>query len=207
MTALDPVELVPAGTVPVATATVRGRSVSWWGMLFTIGTESMVFAILLAAWFFLRAASKTWPPPGTELPELKLTIPFSVILWSSSIPVLFAEHGIRRGHIGRFRVGMAIAWVMGIAFVGYTIKDFNDLTFGWRDSAYGSAFYVIVGLHVIHVVIGLAMSAVVQLKAAAGRYDRGATGSAEAVAMYWHFVDGVWLAVMPSVFLATHIRQ
>ena len=195
-----------AVSVPVESASRPGRPVSWWGMLMVITTEGMIFVVLLAAWFFLRAAAKQWPPPGTELPDLTLTIPFSFVLWGSSLPTLYAERALKRGRIGAFRAGMAVAWLMGAAFLGYTAKDFIDLHYGWRDSAYASGFYVIVGLHALHVVVGLTMSAVVQAKAALGRYDRGVHGSAEVVTLYWHFVDLVWIAVMPSVFIGTHIR-
>lgn len=195
-----------APTVAVSSAAMPGRSTTWWGMALVISTEAMVFAVLLAAWFFLRASSETWPPAGTELPDLRLTLPFSVVLWASSIPVVLAEGALRRGRPRRFVAGMAVAWVLGAGFLAYTVKDFLDLHYGWRDSAYASGFYTIVGLHAIHVVIGLAMIAVVGAKALLGRYDRGAHRSAEAVALYWHFVDGVWLAVMPALFLATHLR-
>ncbi|MCU1376160.1 MAG: cytochrome c oxidase, subunit [Actinomycetia bacterium] len=195
-----------AVAVPIQPATHRGRSVTWWGMLMVIATEAMIFACLLAAWFFLRAASKQWPPAGVELPDLTLAIPFSFVLWGSSIPVIVAEHGLRSGRIAVFRAGMAVAWVLGAAFLAYTAYDFQQLHYGWRDSAYASAFYTIVGLHAIHVLVGLVMSAVVQVKAALGRYDRGHHRSAEAAALYWHFVDAVWLFVFPSLFLATHIR-
>jgi heme/copper-type cytochrome/quinol oxidase subunit 3 len=175
-------------------------------MLMVIATEATVFACLLASWFFLRAASTSWPPPGVELPDLTLALPFSFVLWGSSLPVVVAEHGLRTGRIGTFRIGMAIAWVLGASFLGYTLYDFNQLHFGWRDHAYGSAFYTIVGLHATHVLVGLVMIAVVQVKAASGRYDRGHHRSAEAVALYWHFVDAVWLFVFPSLFVAAHIH-
>lgn len=195
-----------AAVVTVEAASRPGRSTTWWGMAMVIGTEAMVFAVLLAAWLFLRASSPSWPPPGTELPDLRLTVPFSFVLWGSSIPVVLAERALRRHRTRAFAVGMGIAWVMAAVFLGYTVKDFVDLHYGWRDSAYASGFYVIVGLHAIHVVVGLAMGAVVQAKAWLGRYDLGGHASAEAVALYWHFVDAVWLAVMPTVFLATHLR-
>jgi heme/copper-type cytochrome/quinol oxidase subunit 3 len=193
-------------TVAVPMAHHRGRSVAWWGMLLVIATEATLFACLLAGWFYLRAASSQWPPAGVELPDLTLSIPFSFVLWGSSLPVLYAERALKRGRVGSFRAGMALAWLLGAAFLAYTAYDFHDLHFGWRDHAYGSAFYVIVGLHTIHVVVGLAMGAVVQVKAALGRYDAGHHRSAEVVALYWHFVDAVWLFVFPSLFLATHLR-
>lgn len=198
--------VVAAGSVPIGAAPRPGRSVAWWGMLLVITTEGMVFAVLLAAWLYLRASSPSWPPAGTELPDLRLTIPFSFVLWASSIPVLAAERALARGRLVAFRTFMTVAWLMGAAFLAYTIHDFQALHYGWRDSAYASGFYAIVGLHAIHLGVGLAMVAVVVVKAALGRYDRGHHRSAEVAALYWHFVDAVWLFVMPTVFLLGHLR-
>ena len=193
------------GPGPVTPSTRRGYSTAWWGMAVLIMTEAMVFAILLASYFFLRASAKEWPLDGIEPPELGLVVPFSFILWGSSIPVFWAEAAIRNGRLGPFKAGMAISFVMGLSFLLYTLYDFEELTFGWRDNAYGSIFYTIVGLHALHVFIGLAMNAACQAKAWLGRYDRGRHASAEVFSLYWHFVDLVWLAVFPSLFLSLHI--
>src|SRR5207253_2915866 len=76
---------------------LRTYSTAWWGVITVIATEGMIFALLISSYFFLRAASKQWPPPGVELPDLKLSLPFSFVLWGSSIPIFWAEHAIRRG--------------------------------------------------------------------------------------------------------------
>jgi heme/copper-type cytochrome/quinol oxidase subunit 3 len=187
-------------------STRRSYPTAWWGMAVLIMTEAMVFVILLAAYFFLRAASKEWPLAGIEAPKLELAIPFSFVLWGSSIPIFWAEAGIRKGNVGRLKAGVLLSFVMGAAFLAYTLYDFNDLHYGWRDNAYGSIYYTIVGLHALHVFIGLAINVVVQLKAWLGRYDRGHYASAEVFFLYWHFVDAVWLAVFPALFLSPHLR-
>ena len=187
-------------------ATRRSYSTAWWGMAVLILTEGMVFAILLASYFFLRAASTEWPLAGIEAPKLELVIPFSFVLWGSSVPIFWAEASIRKGMVGRLKAGVFISFVMGAAFLAYTLYDFNELTFGWRDNAYGSIFYTIVGLHALHVFIGLGMNLIVQAKAWLGRFDGGRHASAEVFFLYWHFVDVVWLFVFPSLFLSPHIR-
>ena len=187
-------------------ATRRSYSTAWWGMAVLIMTEAMVFVILLAAYFFLRAASKEWPLAGIEPPDLKLVVPFSFVLWGSSLPIFWAEAGIRNGKVGVLKAGVLISFVMGASFLAYTLYDFNKLDYGWRDNAYGSIFYTIVGLHALHVFIGLGMNVVVQLKAWLGRYDGGRHASAEVFFLYWHFVDVVWLAVFPALFLSPHLR-
>jgi heme/copper-type cytochrome/quinol oxidase subunit 3 len=186
-------------------STRRSYSTAWWGMAVLIMTEAMIFVILIASYFFLEAASKHWPLGGIEKPKLDLSIPFSFVLWGSSLPIFWAESAIRRGDIRRFKTGLAISFLMGLSFLAFTIYDFNDLHFGWRDNAYGSIFYTIVGLHAIHVFVGLGMNAIVQLKAWLGRYDRGHYASAEVFSLYWHFVDVVWLVVFPSLFLSPHL--
>lgn len=94
-------------------------------MVGLIATEAMVFAILLAAYFFLRASSPAWPLDGIPVPELRLALPFSFVLWGSSIPIFYAESAIRRGRLGGFRVALFVSFAMGAAFLAYTISDFR----------------------------------------------------------------------------------
>jgi heme/copper-type cytochrome/quinol oxidase subunit 3 len=194
--------------VPEATAPARGegRPTPWWGMVCLIMTESTLFAGLIAAYFFLRASSKVWPPPGIEEPELTLAIIFSFVLWGSSIPMLIAERGIKRGKQGRLRFGLMAAWIMGAAFLVYAVYDFSVLKFDWGENAYTSIFYTTVGLHTFHVFVGLAMSAVVQIKAWLGKFSEERHVTVQVYAMYWHFVDAVWLFVFPAFILSPHIK-
>jgi heme/copper-type cytochrome/quinol oxidase subunit 3 len=171
-----------------------------------IATESMVFVCLLGSYFFLRASAPEWPLAGIAPPELHLSLPFSFVLWGSSIPILYAESAIKKGSQAGLRFGLALSALMGLAFLAYTAKDFNDLTFGWRDNAYGSIFYTIVGLHALHVAIGLCMNAIVEIKAWQGKFTAERFTTVEVFALYWHFVDAVWVFVFGSLFLSEAIR-
>ena len=194
---------LPGSTPSLVTPTSKPvYSTAWWGMATVIATESMVFVILLGAYFFLRASTAQWPPDGIKGPEMILTVPFSFVLWGSSIPIFYAEAAIRRGSQRGLRVGLLVSAVMGVAFVAYTFKDFYDLKFGWRDNAYGSIFYLIVGLHVLHVLVGLSMNAVVQIKAWQGKFTATRHTSVDVFSLYWHFVDAVWIFVFASLFLS-----
>ena len=184
----------------------RTYSTAFWGMVTLIATEMMVFVILLGSYFFLRASSPHWPPGGIPAPELRLSVPFSFVLWGSSIPVVYAEAAIRRDHQRGLRIGLLVSALMGLAFVGYTIVDFRDLHFGWRTNAYSSMFYTIVGLHALHVVIGLAMNGLVQIKAWQGKFTSHRHTTVEVFGLYWHFVDAVWILVFGSLFLSEALR-
>jgi heme/copper-type cytochrome/quinol oxidase subunit 3 len=198
-----PVSLSPDVLRPVRR---KGYPTAWWGMVMVIATEAMVFVILIAAYLFLRASSPQWPPAGVELPNLALSTPFSFVLWGSSIPIFWVESSIKKDRMDRVRLGLLISFIMGLSFVGYTLYDFNSLHFGWRDNAYGSIFYTIVGLHLLHVIAGLAMNGVVQIKAWLNKVSPVHHVTVDVFSLYWHFVDAVWLVVFPTLFLSVHIR-
>ena len=197
-------------TAPVPDATrpaeAPGRPTAWWGIVCLIMTEGTIFAGLIAAYFFLRASAHEWPIGGLEKPELKTTIIFSLVLWGSSIPMVVAERAAKRGNGFRLRMGLMLSFFMGAAFLVHTAVDFDKLHFGWRTNAYGSIFYTTVGLHAQHVFVGLAMSAVVQVKAWLGKLTPKKHTTVEVYALYWHFVDVVWVFVMPTFILSPHIR-
>src|SRR5205823_3020866 len=194
-------------TVTVAPSTSRGsRPAAWWGVLMLIATEATIFAILIASYLFLRASSTTWPQGGIEVPDLRLALPFSFVLWGSSIPLILAEAAIRKGRLTTVRLGLLVSGLMGLGFLIATFVDFDALHFGWRDNAYGSAFYTLVGLHTAHVAIGLGMNAVVQLKAWMNKLSAERHLTLTTFAMYWHFVDAVWLFVFPVAYLSPHLR-
>jgi cytochrome c oxidase subunit 3 len=185
----------------------RGYSTAWWGMVVLITTEAMVFLALLSAYFFVRAGAPAWPPAGISPPELHRSVVFSVVLLGSSIPIFWMEHALFRGHMRQVAVTLAIAFLMGAAFLGNTAYDFLHMEFGLRDNAYASLFWVIVGLHAIHVFVGLLMSATVQVKVWTGRVTPERHVTPEVFALYWHFVDGVWLFVFSSLILSPHFGR
>jgi heme/copper-type cytochrome/quinol oxidase subunit 3 len=191
---------------PAAPASVRGRPTGWWGMMVLIATEGTIFLGLLSAYFFIRASSRSWPQGGIEPPELKLIVPFTVVLLASSLPLFWGEHAIARGRQGALRAALAISFVLGLAFLLNQVKEYRDLTFGLRDNAYASLFYVITGLHGLHVAIGLLMNLVVQLKAWMGKFTPERHLTVTVFSLYWHFVDVVWIFVFSSLYLSAHVR-
>jgi heme/copper-type cytochrome/quinol oxidase subunit 3 len=191
--------------IPVETTTVhRGYSTAWWGMVVLVTTEGMIFLALLSAYFFLRSTASQWPLGGIEPPELYRSSIFTVVLLGSSIPIFWMEYALVRGRMRQVEAGLLISFLMGAAFLVNTAYDFHDMGFGWRDNAYASLFYVIVGLHALHVLVGLLINATVQAKTVTGRVSAEHHVTPEVFAIYWHFVDGVWIFVFGSLFLLAH---
>jgi heme/copper-type cytochrome/quinol oxidase subunit 3 len=182
----------------------RARSVGWWGVLCMIMTEATLFIGLLASYYFLWASSSEWPQGGIEPPELVRISIFTVILLGSSIPIFVAEWANRRGRMELARGMLFVSFLMGAAFLVNQVLEYQELHFGWRDNAYASIFYVTTGLHGLHVLLGLLISLVVQAKGYAGRLAPHDDVSVEVFSLYWHFVDGVWIFVFSSLYVAVH---
>jgi cytochrome c oxidase subunit III len=198
--------VVPPGSDPALEPVRAGQPTGWWGVAWLIATEAMLFGGLLSSWFYVRAASDEWPLGGIEPPELVRISLFTVVLLSSSLPLIWGEAAIARGELRNLRIALAASWLMGAAFLLNQVLEYRELTFGLKDNAYTSLFYTITGLHGLHVAGGLVISAVVQLKAATGRISAARHLTVRVFTLYWHFVDVVWIGVFSSLYISTHLR-
>lgn len=185
------------------------RSFGWWGMVWLIATEATLFAALFATYFYLRFRSgPVWPPAGIEDPKLELPIIMSVILLSTTLPVHIAETAIKKGKQGPLKVGLAVAFVLGALFLGLTLgvewpeklRHFTPQT-----NAYGSLYFTITGFHAMHLIGGLAFSGWTQVRAWKGAFTSEKHATVQNFAMYWHFVDVVWVFVFLTIYLSPHL--
>ena len=93
----------------------------------------------------------------------------------SSLPIFWVDAAVRRGSQRGLRAGLALSGLMGAAFLVLHGQGLPGPDFGWRDNAYGSIYYTIVGLHALHVFVGLLLSLIVQMKAWRGNRPPTAT--------------------------------
>ena len=184
-----------------------GHSTAWWGMVVLIMTEATIFASLLSSYFFLQAQAKEWPLDGIEAPPLEKISLMTLVLLGSSGPMFWAEHGIRKGQQWRLKAGLIMVILMGSSFFAFlALYEYPELTFGIKDNAYASIFYMTTSLHGAHVVIGLLMLGVVLIKTFQGKFTAERHVTVEVVGMYWHFVDAVWIFVFSSLYLSAHLK-
>ncbi len=184
----------------------RTHPPGFWGMVILIATEATVFGGLLSAYFFVRATSKAWPQGGIAPPELSRITVFTIVLLASSLPLFWGERAIRKGRVGELRLALLISFLLGLAFVVNQAFEFSGLQFAARDNAYASLFIVITGLHGLHLLVGLMISIVVQVKASLGWFDAERHLTVTVFGLYWHFVDVVWVLVFSSLYLSAHLR-
>ena len=193
-------------TPGTSTTEQRTHPPGFWGMVIVIATEATVFGGLLSAYFFVRATSDTWPQGGIRPPDLTPITVFTIVLLASSVPLFWGERAVRKGRVRQLRVALLISFLLGLAFVANQAVEFGGLEFSASDNAYASLFIVITGLHGLHLLAGLLMSVVVQVKAALGWFDADRHLTVTVFGLYWHFVDAVWIVVFSSLYLSAHLR-
>ncbi|MBE9078350.1 heme-copper oxidase subunit III [Romeria aff. gracilis LEGE 07310] len=173
-----------------------------FGLLVFLAAESMIFLGLFIAYMSFRLISTEWPPAGT--PELELLLPGinTIILISSSFVIHKADTDVKQDNVKGLRLWFAITAVMGAIFLAGQIYEYTHLEFGLTENIFASTFYVLTGFHGLHVFVGLLlMLAVLWRSRQAGHYSHENHFGVEAVELYWHFVDVIWIVLFAILYL------
>jgi heme/copper-type cytochrome/quinol oxidase subunit 3 len=170
-----------------------------WGMRLLIVTEASFFAYLLFSYFYLASMASAWPPGGP--PSLSIAGPDTVILLASSATLWWGERAIARGAQAQLRAGLLVTFVLGVVFLALQRVEWSQKAFTAQTSAYGSLYFTVTGFHGAHVAAGLLMNLVVQFWAWRGCFSAKRHELVSNAALYWHFVDAVWIAVFTSLYL------
>jgi cytochrome c oxidase subunit 3 len=171
------------------------------GMLLFIISEVMIFGAFFTAYFFIRVVnSDPWPAHGTELPKVVAGFNTAILL-SSSLTLHWALTSVKNGNRFGLKAGMLSTFFLGLTFLFVQINEYVHVGFAPHDSAQGSIFYGLTGLHGAHVTIGLILLAIVTVRAFRGHYSPEEHRGVEVPGIYWHFVDVMWIVVYATVYL------
>ncbi|HLI43698.1 MAG TPA: heme-copper oxidase subunit III [Acidimicrobiales bacterium] len=170
------------------------------GIMIWLGSEFMFFSGLFAAFFTIRANARVWPPPGTKLDTYQ-ALAFTFVLLASSPTMQFAVWAQERGEFRKAKVWLVTSFLLGAAFLANQAYEWKTLPFRPRTNAYGSLFYIMSGLHGLHVLLGLVAMIALYGRLAGRKGDPGETTVFQGVSYYWHFVDIVWIGLFSALFL------
>lgn len=201
--------LFTESTAPEALAAEPApRSIGWWGMVGFVTTEAALFAVLLGTFFYLRFQhGEPWPPREIERTELTVPLIMTAVLLPSSLPVVWAERGIRRGQPWRLRLGLTATIVMGLTFLSLQVMEYRTKLreFTLTTDVFGSLFYAITGFHGLHVAVGVLILSWVLAASLRGSFSSHKHERVSLAAIYWHFVDLVWVGILFTVYLSQHL--
>jgi cytochrome c oxidase subunit 3 len=173
------------------------------GTIVWLASELMFFSGLFAAYLTLRAATPVWPP-FHDVVDAKTVGVATVVLVLSSGTMQLAVRAVHRNKLAEFRAWLAFTWALGLIFEGMQIVDYVTRNFSLQQSAFSGSFYVLTGVHFLHVAGGLAAMVFMYLRSLNPRIRFGGHRSAPHVEMlsyYWHFVDVVWIGLYAMIWL------
>ena len=100
-------------------------------------------------------------------------------------------------------MGLAATWLLGFTFLFIQMNEYVHIGFSARDTAFGSIFYGLTGLHGAHVTVGLMLLAFANIRAWRGHYTSEPKKhlGVEVPGIYWHFVDVMWIIVFTTVYI------
>ena len=167
-----------------------------------ITAESSIFTIFVVAYLYYLGRDVSGPTPKEVL-----EIPYfgTVCLLSSSGFIMLAEHAIEHGKMAAFRLWWSVTILLGGIFLVDTGMEWQKLIFHdhltVHTNLFGTTFYSLVGLHASHVVAGLVMMLITLVFALTGHVRMEHSYRVKVLALYWHFVDAVWVVVFTVVYV------
>jgi len=183
-------------------ATLEGKN-KFLGFWFFLGGETVLFGTLFATFIALRNKVATGPS-SQELFSLPMTFLSTMILLVSSLTSVFAILAMKDHKIGKMRLWFWITVLLGLAFLILEITEFKEYLgehLGYTTSAFSSSFYTLVGTHGGHVCFGILWISALMIQS----YKKGITTVTApkyyVAALYWHFIDVVWVFIFTVVYL------
>jgi cytochrome c oxidase subunit III len=172
------------------------------GMLLFIISEVMLFGAFFTAYFFIRVVAESgwFPIEGVELPVAIAGVN-TAILVSSSFTMHWALEGARNENRNAMKVGLLTTSLLGLTFLTIQINEYVHLGFAPHDSAQGTIFYGLTGLHGAHVFVGLTLLTFATIRAFRGHFTAKEHRGVEVPGIYWHFVDVMWIFVYSTIYV------
>ena len=180
------------------------RSLMWWGTAGLIAIEGTVFALAVFAYFYVRTNVDTWPP-SVPPPDLTWGTLNLVVMLASLLPNQWAKKAAEEEDLPNVRKWMAVALAIAGVFLIVRIFEFASLNCRWDTNAYGSAVWVLLGLHTVHLLTDAYDSAVLFVLTHTGPWEGKHYVDVSENSLYWYFVVIAWVPIYAIVYFAPRL--
>jgi cytochrome c oxidase subunit I+III len=174
------------------------------GLWVFLATEILIFGSLIIAYAYVRVNSGSWPI-AIETHNVLLGMTNTIILLTSSLAMILALYSVRAGNVTAAKICLGSTIVLGFAFLdiklGFEWPDLIRNGFTINSGLPASSYYVLTGLHAMHVVVGLVAVGYLMIRIYNGGFTSTKHVAVENVGLYWHFVDIVWMFLFPLFYL------
>ena len=199
---------------PTATG-IDSKKVAIWTL---IGSECLLFASLISTYLVYKGKSLVGPLPHAEsqcmlhgkmqhcepiFNGIRIAFGTAVLLFSSFFIVL-ALYGAQKGNRKMLVGWLSMTVLCGLFFIGMQVYEFSHFYhkgLGYSTNLFSSTFYTLTGFHGSHVTVGVIWLSTLLYRAVKGKIPPAKSLNLEIAALYWHFVDVVWIVIFPVVYL------
>jgi cytochrome c oxidase subunit 3 len=192
------------------------------GMWMFLVTELMIFGGLFVSYTVYRVSYPAEFDAGSAALNLAFGGVNTVVLLTSSLTMALAVYWSQTGRREHLTAGLVLTALLGVAFL--VIKGFEyhgdyeeslmpGLAFNdheWtakglqpeRVKLFLIIYYVMTGIHAVHLIIGIAVMGILAGMAWRGSFTPAYNYPVEVGGLYWHFVDIIWVFLLPLLYLA-----
>ena len=169
-----------------------------------LASDCMFFGSLVATYLVYKDKSLDGPLPA-DVFSIPVTSVSTFVLLMSSMSMVLAYAALTRGSIKGFRIWILSTAIMGMTFLAFQVFEFWDFAqhgLTIKTNLFGTTFFTLVGFHGAHVTLGV----VWLLSLFFYSFKKGGVTPArnldvDLAALYWHFVDVVWIVIFTVVYL------
>lgn len=185
------------------TATVNTDYRTSLGFWVYLMTDCILFASLFATYIVLLSGTAGGPGPS-DIFQMPLVLAETLILLTSSFTCGLAMIAMHKKRPREAVAWLTATYVLGVAFLTIELTEFATLLgegHGWQSSAFLSGFFVLVGTHGLHIFVGLIWLLVMVTVVLRRGFTKKVTRQMGLFAMFWHFLDLVWIFIFTVVYL------
>ena len=185
------------------------RSPLWWGNAIGLFIETAMFGILVAIYVTVAMNTDPFPPIRADRlpvlrdssPDLFLPTIGLVVLVVSLIPGIWLDLSARKRNVGSIKIALLVTLSFNIAAFFIRYYEFDSLHFKWNDNAYGSITWMLLGMHMLHIIVlGVEDIYLVLWTFVKGVDDKHAL-DLTVTAVYWYWIVGMWVLLFPLIYL------
>jgi cytochrome c oxidase subunit III len=189
------------------------QSPLWWANTIMLVIETTMFGILFASYFYLRMNFDPWPPPQINTapayyntaPDLSIGTVNTIWLLLSCLPAFFLDRAARKLDTHKVRFWMAILIFTGLVAIGLRFAEFPHLHFGWDENAYAGVIWMLLGMHLMHLIIATMEAAVLGTHAFRFEVDEKHAVDITTTPVYWYWVVGTWILIYGVVYFGARV--
>ncbi len=184
-------------------ATLEGKN-KFVGFWLFLGGETVLFASLFGTYLALKN-STNGGPTSQEMFQMPLVFIMTMLLLTSSLTSVYAMYHMKNFNFKKMQLWLLVTVLLGLGFLGFEIYEFYHYTHEFkhtmRSSAFGSAFYALVGTHGLHVLFGLCWILTLIFRNAKRGLNLYNAPKFYVASIYWPFIDVVWVFIFTVVYL------